>query len=119
MSRSMVFGPEVVFAEPLRGLDDEEHTLEWMIANQPEWAASRMREGNRIIEARNATIQSLWNEVNRLRTEYAEAVRIIKQGKAQFAPHTTNSDVDVFLARAENTKSWLGDKPFENIKVKI
>ena len=34
-----------------------------------------------------------------LETGIHEAVRIIAQGKAQFAPHTTNSDADVFLSR--------------------
>jgi hypothetical protein len=34
-----------------------------------------------------------------LRAQLAEAVRYLRLGKAQFAPHTTNSDVDVFLAR--------------------
>ena len=31
-----------------------------------------------------------------------EAVKIIRQGKAQFAPHTDNSDVDVFLGRYDS-----------------
>ncbi len=30
-----------------------------------------------------------------------EAIRLLKAGKQQFAPHTTNSDVDVFLAKME------------------
>lgn len=38
-------------------------------------------------------------EVERLEAIVVEAVRIIKQGKAQFAPHTTNSEADAFLAQ--------------------
>lgn len=39
-------------------------------------------------------------EIEWLMSEYREAIRIIKQGKAQFAPDTTNSDADMFLRRA-------------------
>jgi hypothetical protein len=39
-------------------------------------------------------------EIEWLIGEYREAIRIIKQGKAQFAPDTTNSDADMFLRRA-------------------
>ena len=42
--------------------------------------------------------ETLVNEVVRLEAIVTEAVRIIRQGKAQFAPHTTNSDADQFLA---------------------
>ena len=34
-----------------------------------------------------------------LEAELEEAIRIIRQGKAQFAPNTTNSDVDCFLKK--------------------
>lgn len=36
-----------------------------------------------------------------LRTLLAEAIRYLKQGKAQFTPNTTNSLVDEFLKRVE------------------
>jgi hypothetical protein len=39
-------------------------------------------------------------EIEWLIGEYREAIRIIKQGKVQFAPDTTNSDADMFLRRA-------------------
>lgn len=52
-------------------------------------------EHGHTLEAFDAMVR----EVERLEAIVAEAVRIIRQGKAQFAPHTTNSDADAFLAR--------------------
>jgi len=44
------------------------------------------------------------HENERLREAMAAAVTIIRQGKAQFTPNTTNSDVDVFLSRYDPTE---------------
>jgi len=30
------------------------------------------------------------------------AIKLLKEGKRQFAPHTTNSDVDIFLERYDS-----------------
>lgn len=43
-------------------------------------------------------IEALALEVERLEGIVAKAYRIIKEGKARFAPSTTNSEVDDFLA---------------------
>lgn len=45
------------------------------------------------------TILALTAEVQRLEADLAEAIGYLRQGKAQFAPNTTNSLVDDFLAR--------------------
>jgi hypothetical protein len=37
-----------------------------------------------------------------LERQLEQAVKYLRQGKAEFAPNTTNSDVDVFLAAISN-----------------
>lgn len=44
-------------------------------------------------------IDTLAEEVRRLEGLLVEAIMYLRQGKAKFAPHTTNSFVDEFLAR--------------------
>jgi hypothetical protein len=41
-------------------------------------------------------------EIERLREVLRHAIRLIRQGKAKFAPHTTNSEVDEFLLRHDS-----------------
>ena len=38
-------------------------------------------------------------EISRLKSELKVALVFLKQAKAEFRPHTTNSDVDYFLAK--------------------
>ena len=47
-------------------------------------------------------------EISRLKSELKAALVFLKQAKAEFRPHTTNSDVDYFLARHA---ALLDDKP--------
>ena len=42
-------------------------------------------------------------EINYLREQLAEALKLLKAGKAKFAPTTTNSDVDCFIAKHTNS----------------
>ncbi len=42
-----------------------------------------------------------WREVERLRKDLSEAVRYLRAAKKQFAPNTTNSLVDDFLAKID------------------
>lgn len=45
------------------------------------------------------------HEYNRTLSILKEAVSYLREGKAQFAPNTTNSHVDVFLARYDAKES--------------
>ena len=63
----------------------------------------------RDIEVKNLCDEVLEWEVMRLQAEnhrltklLDEAVKYLKQGKAQFAPNTTNSLVDTFIDRCED-----------------
>jgi hypothetical protein len=44
-------------------------------------------------------------EIDRLTAQLAEAVSLLREGKKQFTPHTTNSDVDEFLKRHKKEES--------------
>lgn len=50
-------------------------------------------------------IDTLAEEVRRLEKLLAEAIQYLREGKNKFAPHTTNSFVDDFLARNEAMKN--------------
>ena len=41
----------------------------------------------------------LIKELDRLKELLNEAISYLREGKAKFSPHTTNSHVDVFLSR--------------------
>lgn len=56
-------------------------------------------EGLHGVQTAESVINALANEVERLEAGMIEALRIIKQAKAQFAPTTTNSDADMFLSQ--------------------
>jgi len=45
------------------------------------------------------------NKINFLEYQLEEAAKYLRIGKNQFAPHTTNSDVDMFLARLEKRQT--------------
>jgi len=50
----------------------------------------------------HSQVQELKIRVERLGTKLKEAVSLLEAGKAQFAPHTTNSDVDEFLKKGQD-----------------
>lgn len=65
--------------------DDEEFT-EWI------------EQGNQDQEFRSK-VYKLLDENEHLKEKLGVAVRLLKQGKKQFSPETTNSDVDCFIER--------------------
>lgn len=48
--------------------------------------------------------QRLRDEVAQLKTTIRQAVKYLKMAKKEFAPHTTNSDVDCFLEKHSDAK---------------
>jgi len=55
-----------------------------------------------VIKNKNDYIAILEKEYKDLEDKLAKAVELLKIGKEEFAPHTTNSDVDLFIK--ENKK---------------
>jgi hypothetical protein len=55
------------------------------------------------------------DEIDRLNELLSEAVLYLRQGKAKFAPHTTNSNVDEFLSKFDPSNRELDGAP-ENKK---
>jgi hypothetical protein len=50
----------------------------------------------------SAATAPLLERIAGLERQLEQAVKFLRQGKAQFAPNTTNSDVDVFLSSFDN-----------------
>ena len=66
---------------------------------------SREKDHDKVVEqitfdycAKKVKLQAQLDAAN---AKVAEAVRYLREGKAKFTPHTTNSDVDCFLKRCE------------------
>jgi hypothetical protein len=52
----------------------------------------------------------IMKECDALRARLSEAISYLREGKAMFAPNTTNSHVDVFLARYDTEESNATDQ---------
>jgi predicted nuclease with TOPRIM domain len=93
---------EVVFKKTVKRLREANTKLktekkQW----EPEWKSQAEANAAGYNQAQTE-LTNLKTENARLKDRLSKAVSFLRQGKAQFAPYTTNSDVDVFLEEESN-----------------